>query len=124
MNRTMSNCEYYSFCNPETQPRVLTELAFARYDDLIVNDHDNFIAFIYKCFKDEARECQKFAENEQNEYISIIESFYFILDSMRNDVNRLTVRDYICKPQFDNYSPFYHIPLIYDYDPNENYKRA
>lgn len=103
---------------------TLETLARARYNELITEDHDNFIAFIYECIKDDAKKYQRFAENEENEFLTIYDAIHILIENMFFSRDTKTIKDYICKPQLDEFSPYYHIPLLYDYDPNENYKRA
>lgn len=112
------SCHYYS----ERRPRTLEVLAFARYDELIASDHDNFIAFIYECFRERLQSYQHYAEVEENEFLTYDEAFHIFLENnFFAYPDCTTVRDYICMPQPDVYSPYFHIPLIYDYDPSYDY---
>ena len=103
---------------------VMQTLAYAKYDVLIQNDHDNFIKFLYDVVKDEAREYQHYAEVEEHEDLTFIECMHRVLQNIRNgwlEEDAYSIRDLICLSRSDPYYPSYLMPLIYSYDPECEY---
>lgn len=108
-------------CYTEDHKRlfVLQTLAYAKYDMLIQNDHDNFIRFLYECIKEEAREVQYYAEHEEHEDLTFTECMHRVFEQIQNawlDTDITTVKDFVCLARTDNYYPTFVAPAIYDYN--------
>ena len=105
---------------------VFAELAYARYDAIVSDprEHKNFIAFIYNIIKDEAFDCQHYAEVEEHEKLTFIESMNRVISNILADSDTPTIRDYICQPRLDEFnvtSPHYFVPYVYMYDTTYDY---
>lgn len=111
----------YCYTHHDEKMYVLEVLAYSMYDVLLEANRKNLIAFIYECIKFDAEDLQHYAEVEEHEHISTVESISRTLDNMYADRYTATLRDYMCKPELDNYIPEYHKPRIYNYDPNYDY---
>lgn len=99
---------------------VMQTLAYAKYDVLIKNDHDNFIRFIYDCIKEEAADIQHYAHYEEHEDLSFTECMHRVFEGIQeawlNDPDITSVKDFICLARPDAYHPIFVAPLIYSYD--------
>lgn len=115
----MINNFYYSHRDRELY--VYEVLAYSMYDVLIEANRKNVIAFIYECIKTDAVDLQHYAEAEEHEHISLVESMSRTLENLYYFPDISSLRDYVCVPEADNYSPIYHMPKIYSYDPNYDY---
>ena len=111
----------YCYSQRAKEMYVLEVLAYSMYDTLLEANRKNLIAFIYACLKRDAEDLQDYAEKEEHEHISLVQSMSMTLDNIYVDPHKDSLRDYICQPVSDNYIPMYHKPLIYDYDPNYDY---
>lgn len=109
------------YCRTDAEKRlyVLQTLAYAKYEMLINCDHDNFIYFLYDCIKEEAKDLQRYAKNEEHEDLTFTECMHRIFEGIQNawlnDPDITSVKDFVCLARPDSYYPSYVAPLIYNY---------
>lgn len=111
----------YCYSQHDKEMYVLEVLAYSMYDTLIVANRKNVIAFIYECLKADAKDLQDYAEKEEHEHISLVESISMTLDNLYADRYVSSLRDYMCRSTIDKYIPIYCKPIIYSYDPTYDY---
>ena len=111
----------YCYSKHDKEMYVWEVLAYSMYDVMLEANRKNLIAFMYECIKSKAVNLQDYAEKEEHEYLSLVQSISMTLDNIYADPYVDSLRDFICKPVPDDYTPFYLMPRIYRYDPNYDY---
>ena len=115
--------EHPEFCySPHTKEMYVWEvLAYSMYDMMLEANRKNVIAYIYECIKFRAEDLQHYAEVEEHEHLSLVESLSMTLNNLYCDPYVDSLKDFMCKPVPDDYAPYYRKPRIYNYDPNYDY---